>query len=186
MLLNKTLYTFSLNICESGRIPESFSKRVAVNFQLGYQLVLVGSDSCKHCLWKYKCPEFFRFQVKQGSSMILLFDDMHPRLIFVHWIQYYLEERRRESTVRVTFGQQIISSHLSLTATSEEDKEGMPDKWLISGETMDQLGLGHSPGLASNLCQLPQINSNPLGSVRGRMPKVFKIGGAKNRHVSPI
>lgn len=84
MLLDQALHTLPLNVSEPGGVPESFGKRIAVYFQLGYQLVLVGSDCCENCLWKDECSEFFRLQIEQGGRVVFLLYDVHPWLVLMH------------------------------------------------------------------------------------------------------
>ena len=69
-------------------VPESFSKRIASNFELGDSVVLVGSHGCKLSLGKYKGFEVF------SGGIVLVFpvvvNDVKPRLISMHRVKYYL------------------------------------------------------------------------------------------------
>lgn len=60
-----------------------------------HQLVLVGCDSCEDRLNEHEGAELLRFEIEQGSSVVLLLYDVDPRLVFVHGIEDDLQRMRR-------------------------------------------------------------------------------------------
>lgn len=81
-----------------------------------YQLVLVGRDSSEDCLHEHEGPELLRLEVEQRGRVVLLLNDMDPRLVLVHGVEDYLKDHDR-ATQHVTSDQ---SDNFVLSPTSEK------------------------------------------------------------------
>lgn len=62
-----------------------------------YQLVLIGCDSGEDGLHKHEGTELLRLEVEQRGRVVLLLDDVDPRLVLVHGVQDYLENHKFSS-----------------------------------------------------------------------------------------
>lgn len=60
-----------------------------------HQLVLVGCDSCEDSLNEDEGAELLRFEIEQRGSVVLLFYDVDPWLVFVHGVEDDLQRTRR-------------------------------------------------------------------------------------------
>lgn len=81
-----------------------------------YQLVLVGRDRSEDCLHEHEGPELLRLEVEQRGRVVLLLNDVDPRLVLVHGVEDYLKDHDR-ATQHVTSDQ---SDNFVLSPTSEK------------------------------------------------------------------
>jgi len=106
-----------------GRVTETLGKWIGLNFQLGYQLVLISSDSSKLGLRKDKSSVFFLLYICYRSvDSISSFNQIDSRLEFVHRVQYYLS-----GVIRLIVGDLDLfkSNHLFFQLFSGKRSIGM-------------------------------------------------------------
>ena len=78
-------------VTETRGIAETFGEGIAVNLQFRYQLVLVGRDSREDSFREDISAVLFRFQINDGCRVTFRPpDEMDPRLVSMHRIQYDL------------------------------------------------------------------------------------------------
>lgn len=71
-----------------------------------YQLILISRNGDEYCFWKNKCSEFFSLEIRywwRGAVCVFPFDDVNSWLIFMHGVQNYLLQKKKEETL-IYFG----------------------------------------------------------------------------------